>query len=170
MEGLLTCLLRTKGRWKLFGHLVCSLAERLEMKFDREMQGQSTGLDPGACTQAQDPDEFAKGEFNNHLPKYMMASTALRQQVSHLALTTDDSNFGGFNRKLTAMVFPSNIGIWLAPPAFKEHKNNTLKQNIKKIYEHRGTYLYEPFYEIQENSFTKHPEHQTNPRVSAFPC
>ena len=82
MEDLLACLLRAKGRWKLFGHLVCSLAERLEMEFEREMQGQSTGLDPSVCMQAQDPDEFTKGEINNHLLKYMMASTALCQQVS----------------------------------------------------------------------------------------
>ena len=160
MENLLTCLLRAKGRWKLFGHLVCSLAERLEMEFERDMQGQSTGLDPGVCMQAQDPDEFTKGEINNHLLKYMMASTALCQQVSHLALSTDDSNFGGLNRKLTAMVFPSNIGIWLAPQAFKGHKNNTPNQGRKMVLRTPGKKLYEPFYETQKQSSTRHPKHQ----------
>ena len=122
------------------------------------MQGQSTGLDPGVCMQAQGPDEFAKGEINNHLLKYMMASTALCQQVSHLALTTDDSNFGGFNRKLTAMVFPSNIGIWLAPQAFKEHKNNTPNQNRKIFYEHREKNSTNHSTRHNKN-YTKHPEH-----------
>ena len=47
------------------------------------------------------------------------AGEAHCKEAQSAALTTDDSNFGGRNRKLSALAFPSNVGVWLAPQALR---------------------------------------------------
>ena len=118
LPDFLAALLQNKARWPLFGQLVICIADRLEQIWDEELQGTASKQDLELDMQCVDHDGLTRLEVSRELVRYWMASSQLCSKGRYWAMSTDDSNFAGKHRKLTALINPENSGIWLPPQVF----------------------------------------------------
>jgi hypothetical protein len=123
LSDCLASLLQSKARWPLFGQLVICIADRLEHVWDEELQGKAAAKDLELDMQNVGEDGLTRLEVTKTLVRYWMASSQLCEQGRYWAMSTDDSNFAGKHRKLTALVNPGNMGIWLPPQALTHNSS-----------------------------------------------
>ena len=117
LVDMISLLFSRRDWFALCGQVLARLADAVDAALVKELHMRGRALRQPGLLRLAGCEGMSRQQIANELVRYQATATKLLGEAKHMCMTTDDSNFASRNRKLSAVVLPCNVAVWLAPQA-----------------------------------------------------